>query len=139
MQTCEIDLLGLCEIKWPEEGHMWSGEFRIINTAANNGNGGVGILMKKEIGQKVKRIYTIAICVYMPTTDHKEEDVDNVYEGIEEAIKYAKGEENLIIMGEQAEEKVAEAFGLGRRNERGNRLIQFCPKHKMTIANTLFQ
>ncbi|KAF2900036.1 hypothetical protein ILUMI_06148 [Ignelater luminosus] len=40
MQIYEIDLLGLCEIRWLEEGDMWSKQFRIINTAANNGNGG---------------------------------------------------------------------------------------------------
>ncbi|KAF2890467.1 hypothetical protein ILUMI_15706 [Ignelater luminosus] len=54
MKTYEIDVLELCKIRWPEEGDMWSGKFRIINTAANNGNGGIEILMEKEIGQKVK-------------------------------------------------------------------------------------
>lgn len=29
-------------------------------------------------------------------------------------------------------------FGLGTRNERGNRTLQFCQEHNLTIANTLF-
>ena len=33
-----------------------------------------------------------------------------------------------------------EAFGIGERNERGDRLIEFAEKHNLIIANyTLFQ
>ena len=31
------------------------------------------------------------------------------------------------------------AFGIGERNERGNRLIEFAEEHKLIITNTLFQ
>ena len=31
------------------------------------------------------------------------------------------------------------AFGIGERNERGNRLIEFAEEHKLIIANTLFE
>ena len=31
------------------------------------------------------------------------------------------------------------AFGIGERNERGDRLIEFAEEHNLTIANTLFQ
>lgn len=97
--------------------------------------------MKNEIGQKVKGyiIYnerwimlkiattskdTVIICSCMPTTDHKEEEAENGYEGIQEPIKYVKREENIImwdwniIIVYQAEEKVTGSFGLGKRNER---------------------
>ena len=30
-------------------------------------------------------------------------------------------------------------FGLGMRNEAGQRLIEFCQEHALVIANTLFQ
>ena len=31
------------------------------------------------------------------------------------------------------------AFGIGERNERGDRLIEFAEEHKLIMANTLFQ
>ena len=31
------------------------------------------------------------------------------------------------------------AFGIGERNERGDRLIEFAEEHNLIIANTLFQ
>ena len=31
------------------------------------------------------------------------------------------------------------AFGIGERNERGDRLIEFAEEHKLIIANTLLQ
>jgi len=30
-------------------------------------------------------------------------------------------------------------FGMGTRNDRGDRMIQFCQEHDLTVANTLFQ
>lgn len=60
---------------------------------------------------------------------------------IERAIQYVN--ENLIVMGnwnavvgEKEVDKVAGKFGLGRRNERGDKLI--INKHNLVIANTLF-
>ncbi|XP_049765311.1 uncharacterized protein LOC126094789 isoform X1 [Schistocerca cancellata] len=61
-------------------------------------------------------------------------------------MQYVKGHENLIVMGdwnavlgEGVEEKVTGEYGLGTRNERGERLIEFCNKFQLVIANTLFK
>ena len=45
-------------------------------------------------------------------------------------------EEGQII---QENQKIKGMHGLGRRNERGERLIQFCQENKLIIANTWFQ
>ena len=37
------------------------------------------------------------IQVYMPTNTYKDEEVEEVYEELEELMKHVKGEENLII------------------------------------------
>ncbi|KAF2899393.1 hypothetical protein ILUMI_06782 [Ignelater luminosus] len=54
MQTYEIDLMELSEIRWSKEGDMWSGEFRIINTAGNNGN-----INEERLWAESKRLCTI--------------------------------------------------------------------------------
>ena len=73
--------------------------------------------MNKKIGQRVKyyeqhseRIIVIKIeskpkpttiiQVYMPTSAAEDDKVEGVYEEIEELMKYVKGDENLIIMGD---------------------------------------
>jgi len=52
-----IDIFGLSEMRWPRAGDLRSGEYRLIHTgtAENSpGIGGVGIIMSKIIGKKVK-------------------------------------------------------------------------------------
>ena len=42
-------------------------------------------------------------------------------------------------VGSQETPGVTSKFGLGMRNEAGQRLIEFCPENALVIANTLFQ
>ena len=79
----------------------------------------------------------------MPTPTHRDEEVDAVYEKLEQISQTVKGREYLIVMGdwnavvgEQKEENCVREFGLGRRNDRGQRLIRVmqtaengCDKH----------
>lgn len=85
----------------------------------------------------------VLIQVYFPTSDVDDDDIEEVYSGLEEHYKLAKGEDNLIIMGdwnsivgECADSQEVRAFGLATRNERGDRPINFCRRYDMTITNT---
>ena len=42
-------------------------------------------------------------------------------------------------VGSQETPGVTGTFGLGMRNEAGQRVIEFCPENALVIANTLFQ
>ena len=42
-------------------------------------------------------------------------------------------------VGSQETPGVTGKFGLGRRNEAGQRLIEFCQENALVIANSLFQ
>lgn len=42
------------------------------------------------------------------------------------------------VVGEEKVNNVTGAFGLERRNERGQRLLEFCAKHNLIITNTCF-
>jgi len=79
----------------------------------------------------------------MPTTNANDEEVEEVYAGIEELIKLTKGEDNLIIMGdwnaivgEGVDGQADGHYGLGVKNDRGERLVDFCKQYDMSIANT---
>ena len=42
-------------------------------------------------------------------------------------------------VGKGREGKVVGEYGMGRRNERGSRLVEFCTEHNLIIANTWFK
>jgi len=106
MARMNIDILGISEVRWPESGDIWSGDYRFIysgTSVENPGRGGVSIMLRKDIGKKVKsyvqyseRIIlvkietkpkdTIIVQVYMPTSNSNDSQVEEVYEQIEKAI-----------------------------------------------------
>ena len=47
------------------------------------------------------------------------------------------GDFNAVV-GEGREDRVVGKFGLGKRNNRGERLIEFCKSQNLVITNTWF-
>lgn len=87
----------------------------------------------------------VIIQVYMPTSTHKEEEVDKVYDQVQEVLDKQRGSENVIIMGdfnavvgEGEDGKEVGKFGLGVRNERGDKLVEFCRRNRFVVTNTWF-
>lgn len=67
----------------------------------------------------------------MPTTDHEEETVESVYEGIEETIKYVKVQNTKSHYKRTSNKgKVTGSLRIGERNERGYRLFYINQKLK---------
>lgn len=58
-------------------------------------------------------------------------------------IDKVKCDDDLTVLEDSdatiEEENVVGNFVLGRRNERGNKLTEFCFKHNFVITNTLFK
>lgn len=82
----------------------------------------------------------------MPTSKHEEEEVDKVYESIEKRSENTKGKDYTIIMGdwnasvgEGEEEGYIGKYGLGKRNERGQKLVEFCKRQNMVVTNTWYK
>ena len=86
------------------------------------------------------------IQVYASTADKPESDIETFYEDLDNILKSIKTQDVTIIMGDfnakVGDEKVEECtggHGLGNRNERGDRLIEFCQNNNFVITNTLFK
>ena len=87
--------------------------------------------------------------VYAPTQDYSEEDIEAFYEDISKVIQDNRQSKYNIIMGDFnakiGTKKPDEMFpcmgqfGIGSKNERGNRLIEFALQENLIIANTLFK
>ena len=86
------------------------------------------------------------IQAHAPTSDHSGDETEVFYEEMKQAMSYVKCGEAVIAMGDFNAQvgygehlDITGQFGLGSRNERGSRLLQFCEENNMMIANTYFQ
>ena len=86
------------------------------------------------------------IQVYAPTTNTEEAKVERFYEDLQNLLKLTPQKDVLFIIGDwnakvgsQETPGVTGKFGLGMRNEAGQRLTEFCQENALVIANTLFQ
>ena len=86
------------------------------------------------------------IQVYAPTSNTEEADVEGFYEDLQDLLELTPKNDVLFIIGDwnakvgsQETPGVTGNFGLGMRNEAGQRLIEFCQENALVIANTLFQ
>ena len=84
--------------------------------------------------------------VYAPTSNAEEAEVEWFYEDLQDLSELTPKKDILFIIGDwnakegsQETPGVTGKFGLGIRNEAGQRLTEFCQENALVIANTLFQ
>ena len=87
----------------------------------------------------------MVIQVYAPTSNAEEAEVERFYEDLQDLLELTPEKDVLFIIGDwnakvgsQETPEVMGKFGLGIQNEAGQRLIEFCQKNALVIANTLF-
>ena len=86
------------------------------------------------------------IQIYAPTSNAEEADIERFYEELQDLLELTPKKDVLFIIGDwnakvgsQETPRVTSKFGLGIRNEAGQRLIEFYQENTLVIANTLFQ
>jgi len=163
MTRMEINIMGLCEVRWTGAGVITSDHCKIIYSGGDKHERGVGIILDNERGMALKGYWAISdrvllvrlngkpfdisvIQVYAPTSNSTEEEVETFYNELELAKSYCKSQDILIVQGDfnakvgnQSEEKTAGPYGLGERNERGEKLIEWATVNNMMITNTWFK
>jgi len=163
MRRAEMNILGLSEVRWEGIGDFMSDEFRVIYSGGERGKRGVAVILDKVYGERISKVIQcndrlmlvrikaepvdiVLVQVYMPTTDAEDEEIEEMYEKIEELVKGEKATDQVIIMGdwnavvgEGREGKEIGEFGLGKRNERGQELVDFCKRMKLIATNTWYR
>ena len=93
-----------------------------------------------------KAFILTVIQVNAPTTKAEEAEFQQFCENLQEILKLTPPKDVLFIIGDwnakvgtQETPGVTGRFGLGIRNEVGQRLVEFCQENTLVIANTLFQ
>ena len=85
----------------------------------------------------------MVIQVYALTSNAEEAEVEQFHEDLQELLELTPQKDVLFIIGDQnakvgSQETpgVIGKIGLGVQNEAGQRLIEFCQKNALVIANT---
>ena len=164
MSRLNISILGISEIKWTGMGHFTSDEHQIFYSGhETQRRNGVAIIVdkvwsKSVLGYNPKNDRTISIRfqgkpinitviqVYAPTTDAKENEMEQFYADLQQLLDAAPKKDAIVIMGDwnakvgsTTTAGITGKFGLGVRNEAGERLVDFCQNNSVLIANTFFQ
>ena len=86
------------------------------------------------------------IQVYAPTSNAEEAELEQFYEDLQDRLQLTPKKDVLFIIGDcnakvgsQETPGLTGKFGLGMRNEAGQKLREFCQENALVIANTLFQ
>ena len=86
------------------------------------------------------------IQVYAPTSNAEKAKTERFYEDLQDLLELTPKKDVLFSIGNwnakvgsQETPGVTGKFGLGIRNEAGQRLIEICQENALVITNTLFQ
>ena len=157
-------ILGISELKWTRMGDFNSDD-RYIHYCGQESlrRNGVALIVNKRIQNAVlgcslknnrmisvrlqgKPFNIMVIQVYAPNTNAKEAEAEWFYDDLQDLLELTPAKDVLFIIGDwnakvgsQETPGVIGKFGLGIRNEAGQRLTEFCQENALVIANTLFQ
>jgi exonuclease III len=163
LTNIKYDIIGISEVRRLGNTIEEYENFILCSTGQTQGRHGVGFIIQKYLKQYIESYLGIServallnldmtgkkftiIQVYAPTKESDEEEVDNFYDTIYEAMSRAY--EDFILMGDfnakigipQKEEyPVMKQHGYGTRNVRGQRLINFAMENKLAIINTFYK
>lgn len=165
MERLNIDILGISEVRWPDSGKCIR-EDVVMFYSGSNAKGhpnGVAVVIKKELAKKVTNFVPLSdrcillqikgnpininiVQVYAPTADKSDSEIEKFYEDIDQITRSIKKQDLNIYLGDfnakLGEGRVLDIvgdYGLGVRNERGDRLIEFCQDSDLVVANTWFK
>ena len=93
-----------------------------------------------------KSLNITEIKVYVPTSNAEKAEVEWFYEDLQDLLELTPKKDVIFIIGDwnakegsQEIPGVTGKFGLGVKNEAGQRITEFCQENALVIANTLFQ
>ena len=119
----------------------------IVNKRVQNAVLGCNLKNDRMISFRLqgKPFNITVIQVYAPTSNAEEAKVERFYEDLQDLLELTPKKDVLFIIGDwnakvgsQETPGVTGTFGLGMRNEAGQRLVEFCQENALVIVNTFF-
>ena len=159
-----IDILGISKLKWPGMGKFKLDDLYIYYHGQESfRRNRVALIAHKRVQNAVlgcslktyrmisvhfqgKPFNITVIQVYAPNTNAEEGEVEWFYEDLQDFLELMPRKDVLFITGDwnakvasQEIPGVTGKFGLGVRNEAGQRLMEVFQENILVIANALFQ
>ena len=153
MARVNVDILGISELKWTGMGEFNSDDHYIYYCGQESlRRNGVAIMINKRVQTAVlgcnlknnrmislrlqgKPFSITVIQVYAPTSNTEEAEVERFYEDLQDLLELTPKKDVLSIIGDwkakvrsQETPGVTGKFGLGMRNEAGQRRIRVLPR-----------
>ena len=164
MHKNEVSVLRVSEVRWKGQDEIRGCDYTVSYSGGEWAKKGVAIVVHKCIYRSVvkKIVYNgriigiklqvepiniLIIQVHMPKSEHEDDEVEELYDTIEEILQEdGKGDTNTIIMGDwnsvvgdESYRNTVGPHGLGRKNHRGQMLINFCERNGLNITTTWFR
>ena len=135
-------------------------DYTMIYFGGEDHKNGVGIILRIEVAKSMIGYWPISdrvvmvklqmkpfninmIQVYAPTQDYDDENIEEFYEQIQLSVSYSISSDIICIMGDLnakvgniTDFNIIGNYGLGKQNERGQTLTEFCNENNMVIMNT---
>ena len=162
MARVNVDILGISELKWTGMGEFNSDDHYIYYCGQESlRRNGVALIVNKRVQNAVlgcnlkndrmisvhfqgKTLNITIIWIYAPTSNAEEAELSCEY--LQDLIELTPQKDVLFIIGDgnanvgsQEILGVTGKFGLGVRNEAGQRLMEVFQENILVIANTLFR
>ena len=160
MARVNVDILGISELKWTGMGEFNSDDYYIYYCGQESlRRNGVAIMVNRRVRNAVlgcnlkndrmicvrfqgKPFNITVIQVYAPTSNAEEAEVEWFYEDLQDPLELTPKQDVLFIIedwnakvGSQETSGVTGKFGLGMRNEAGQRLTEFCQENALAKTN----
>jgi len=159
MARVNVYILGISQLKWTDTGEFNSDDYYIYYCGQESlRRNGVAIMVNKRVkntllGCNLKNDRMISvrfqgkpfnitvIQAYAPTSNAEEAEVECFYEDLQGLLELTPQKDILFIIEDwnakvesQETPGVTGKFGLGVRNEAGQRLIEFCQENALVIT-----
>lgn len=163
MERLNIKILGISEVRWTGSGEMQYEKSKFIYSGGDRHERGVGLMLSGEAAGSLKGYWAISdrvilvklhgkpmdiniIQAYAPTSEAEDEEVEQFYESLDKGFRQCKSYEINLVMGDLNAKigqgrvgRVVGPFGLGERNERGERFVEWCLERGQIVLNTWFR
>jgi hypothetical protein len=163
IKEIKYDVIGISEMRRLGNKIEEYENFIICHIGQTPGKHGVGFIIDKSLKRNIEsfsgvteRVATLninikdykltIIQVYAPTDSASEREIEEFYKVIDKTMEISH--KNIILMGDfnakigkpkQEEYLIMGKHGYGKRNERGQKLVDFALEHNLTIINTCFK
>ena len=164
MTRLKVDIMGVCEVRWTGAGtvDLDDGGCMIYSGGTAHAHG-VGVMLTETAARSLAGFYPVServllvrlkgkpfdtciIQVYAPTCDYAEDIVEEFYSDVMKAKEQCKPHDVTLVMGDlnaklgnERVEDIVGPFGLGERNERGDRWAEWCIENEQVVLNTWFR